>query len=172
MIKVLGSLMVILACTGLGVLAGERKKDRRKQLKELLLHTKVLYGEIEYGRTALPEVLEIVAARNQGDMTGFFEKVSEELTKMQGESFSKVWKRCMETELVSTCLDRKDLLLLESLGDNLGFLDQKMQLTTLTHYMMNLEASIEEADNEVKEKVKLYNMLGVLGGLFIMIVML
>lgn len=172
MIKLLGSLMVVFACTGLGLMAGERKKDRRKQLKELLLHIKVLYGEIEYGRTALPEVLEIVAERNQGDMTDFFRRVSLELTQMQGETFSKVWKRCMDTELAGTCLDRKDRLLLEGLGDNLGFLDQKMQLTTLTHYMMSLETAIEEAENEVKEKVKLYNLLGLLGGLFIMIVML
>jgi len=171
-IKLLGSLMVLIASTGIGLLAGERKKERRKQLKELLLHMKVLYGEIEYGRTALPEVLEIVASRNQGDMTAFFRTVATELSKMQGESFHTIWKRCMESELTATSLQKKDRILLEGLGENLGFLDQKMQLTTITHYMMSLEAAIEEADNEVKEKVRLYNLLGVLGGIFIMLVML
>ncbi len=172
MIKLLGSLMVLLASTGIGFWAGERKKERKKQLKELMLHMKVLYGEIEYGRTALPEVLEIVASRNQGDMTGFFEKVASELEEMQGESFRSIWNRCLESELTATSLQKKDKILLEGLGENLGFLDQKMQLTTITHYMMNLEAAIEEAEIEVKEKVKLYQLLGLLGGVFIMIVML
>ena len=53
----------------------------------------------------------------------------------------------------------------------MGFLDQKMQLTTITHYIMGLEAAIEDAEKEVNEKVKLYNMLGILGGIFITIVM-
>ena len=171
MIKWLGSIMVLLASTGIGLLAGEKKKERRNQLKELLLHMKVLYGEIEYGRTALPEVLEIVASRNQGDMTCFFEKVSGELNKMQGDSFYTVWCRCMESELAATSLQKKDRSLLKGLGENLGFLDQKMQLTTITHYIMGLEAAIEDAEKEVNEKVKLYNMLGILGGIFITIVM-
>ena len=172
MIKLLGSLMVLLASAGIGFWAGEKKKERRNQLKELMLHMKVLYGEIEYGRTALPEVLGIVASRNQGDITGFFETMATELTKMQGESFHTIWNRCMKTELAATSLQKKDRILLEGLGENLGFLDQKMQLTTITHYMMSLEDAIEEAEKEVKEKVKLYNLLGVLGGVFIMIVML
>ncbi len=172
MIKIVGSIMVLLASTGIGLLAGERKKQRIKQLKELMIHMKVLYGEIEYGRTALPEVMRIVASRNQGDITGFFEKLSTELSGLTGEPFSVIWNRCMETELGETYLDKKDQLLMKGLGENLGFLDQKMQLTTIGHYMMNLESTIEEASAEIKEKVRLYNLLGVLGGIFITIVML
>lgn len=172
LIKIVGSIMVLLASTGIGIMAGEKKKRRIKQLKELMVHMKVLYGEIEYGRTALPEVLKIVASRNQGDMTGFFQRVAEELSKLSGESFSVIWNRCMETELAATCLTKKDRLLLEGLGENLGFLDQKMQLTTIGHYMVNLEGAMEEAAAEVREKVRLYNLLGVLGGIFITIVML
>ena len=171
MIKLLGCVMVLCASTGMGILAGEKKKARRKQLKELLLHLKVMYGEIEYGRTALPEVLEIVASRNQGDITDFFKMVAKELSKMQGEGFHTVWKRCMEAELSATSLEKKDRLWLEGLGENLGFLDQKMQLATITHYMMSLETAIEEAENEVKDKVKIYKLLGVLGGIFVVIVM-
>lgn len=172
LIKLLGSVMVLLASTGIGILAGERKKLRMKQLKELMVHMKVMYGEIEYGRTALPEVMEVIAKRNQGDMTGFFRKVARELSEIRGETFFCIWKRCMETELAATCLDKKDKLLLEGLGENLGFLDQKMQLSTIGHYMMNLEGAIEEAAADVKEKVRLYNLLGVLFGIFITIVML
>lgn len=164
--------MVLLSSTAIGFAAGEKKKQRIKELKELMVHMKVLYGEIEYGRTTLPEVMKIVAARNQGDMTGFFQAVSEELSGITGEPFSVIWSRCIQAELSAACLDKKDRVLLEGLGENLGFLDQKMQLTTIGHYMMNLEEAMEEAVGEVKEKVKLYQLLGILGGIFITIVMI
>ena len=46
-----------------------------------------------------------------------------------------------------------------------------MQLTTIGHYMVNLEEAIKEAMDEVKEKVRLYQALGILFGIFIVIVM-
>ncbi len=164
--------MVLFSTSAIGFKAGEQKKQRVKQLKELMIHMKVLYGEIEYGRTALPEVMDIVAARNKGDITSFFSAVSEELSGMTGEPFSMIWNRCMKTELSATSLNRKDKILLEGLGENLGFLDQKMQLTTIGHYMINLEEAMKEATEEVKEKVRLYQTLGILFGIFVVIVMI
>lgn len=78
----------------------------------------------------------------------------------------------MEETLKTTCLRREDKQLLEKLGDNLGFLDQKTQLATINLYIHNLEECIEEGTKEMKEKVRLYHLLGVLGGIFITIVML
>ncbi len=164
--------MVLFSCTAMGFMAGERKKQRIKELKELMVHMKVLYGEIEYGRSALPEVMKIVASRNKGNITGFFEAVSAELSGLTVEPFSVIWNRCMKAELSAACLNKKDWVLLEGLGENLGFLDQKMQLTTIGHYMMNLEEAMEEAAEEVKEKVRLYQILGVLLGIFVVIVMI
>lgn len=172
MIKILGIIMVLLSSTGLGFLAAEKKKQRIKQLKELRQHMKVLYGEIEYGRTMLPEALAIVASRNKGDLTGFFEGMVKELNRLSGESFSIVWRRVMKETLSLTCLEKKDLLLLENLGENLGFLDQKMQLSTIGQYLMTIEEVIREGSEELKEKVRIYNLLGVLGGIFVVIVMI
>ena len=85
--------------------------------------------------------------------------------------FSTIWNRCIKTELSAVSLNKKDKILLEGLGENLGFLDQKMQLTTIGHYMVNLEETMKEATEEVKEKVRLYQTLGVLFGIFVVIVM-
>ena len=163
--------MVLFSTSAIGFVAGEKKKQRIKELKELMVHMKVFYGEIEYGRTALPEVMRIVANRNQGDMTRFFKAVSKELSGITAEPLSMIWNRCMKTELSTASLNKKDWILLEGLGENLGFLDQKMQLTTIGHYMINLEETIKEAMEEVKEKVRLYQALGILFGIFIIIVM-
>lgn len=172
MIKLLGAGMVLLSCTGMGFFISEKYKMRIAQLKELRRHMNILYGEIQYGASELPEALKSVASRNHGDITAFFEWASTEASKLEGSRFSSIWKHAIEEKLKDTCLKKEDKQLLQRLGDNLGFLDQKTQLSTMELYIHSLEDNIEEGTKEMKEKVRLYHMLGVLGGIFITIVML
>lgn len=164
--------MVLLSCTGMGLFLSEQHKMRIIQLRELRRHMNVLYGEIRYGAAELPEALETTAIRNKGDIAPFFLLTAKKAKELEGHRFSEIWKYAMEETLKTTCLRREDKQLLEKLGDNLGFLDQKTQLATINLYIHNLEECIEEGTKEMKEKVRLYHLLGVLGGIFITIVML
>lgn len=164
--------MVLLSCTGMGFFISEKQKTRIAQLKELRRHMNILYGEIQYGASELPEALGSVASRTDGDISPFFEWTSQEAEKLEGSCFSSIWKNAIEQKLKDTCLKKEDKQLLERLGDNLGFLDQKTQLSNMELYIHNLEECIEEGTKEMKEKVRLYHLLGILGGIFITIVML
>ena len=80
--------------------------------------------------------------------------------------------RCIQTELNHVLLKNDDKEQLGLIGEQLGYLDKKMQIHNLEHYGMELEDKISRLKKESKDKMKLCNCLGVVGGLFLIIILL
>ena len=68
-------------------------------------------------------------------------------------------------------LEKEDKEKLLSLGGQLGYLDTQMQERTLLLYLEQLELSISGLRGEIREKCRLSTALGVMGSLFLVIVM-
>ena len=68
-------------------------------------------------------------------------------------------------------LTRADLEQFTALGEHLGYLDVDMQERTLLLYLEQLDLSIEYLQAHRQEKCRLYTSLGVMGGIFLVIVM-
>lgn len=54
----------------------------------------------------------------------------------------------------------------------LGYLDLEMQLSSIDLYLEQLEISIREAESSIGSKQKLYQSLGVAGGIFLVILLI
>ena len=68
-------------------------------------------------------------------------------------------------------LVQEDLEQLAHLGEHLGYLDVDMQERTLGLYLEQLDISIEYLRTNQREKCRLYTSLGIMGGMFLVIVM-
>ena len=68
-------------------------------------------------------------------------------------------------------LEKEDKDKLVSLGGQLGYLDAQMQERTLLLYLEQLEYSISGLRSEIREKCRMSTALGVMGSLFLVIVM-
>ena len=79
------------------------------------------------------------------------------------EALERVGKREALTE--------EDLEQLAGLGEHLGYLDVDMQERTLGLYLEQLDISIEYLRTNQREKCRLYTSLGIMGGMFLVIVM-
>lgn len=170
--KIIGCILVILSSAGMGLFFSNEMKCRIEDLKELRKLIVLLRGDIRYSSTPLPEAISVIARRHKGCFEAFFSKVSSRLNELSGVTFSDVWKEAAENELTNTSLNKKDKSQLIHFGDNLGYLDKDMQMNTLDLYLAQLEDEIQELTKTVKEKAYLYNSLGIMGGIFIAIVML
>ena len=69
-------------------------------------------------------------------------------------------------------LEKEDREKLLSLGGQLGYLDTQKQERTLLMYLEQLELSDTRLRGELREKCRLSTVLGVMGSLFLVIVML
>ena len=57
------------------------------------------------------------------------------------------------------------------MGEVLGYLDLEMQLSSIELYLEQLELCIRESQEAARTKQKLYQSLGVAGGIFLVILL-
>lgn len=170
--KIIGCILVIASSTGMGFFFSNELRCRIDDLKELRKLVALLRGDIRYANTPLPEAISSINRRHDGSFSAFFRYVSEKLHELSGHTFSEIWRNATEKELTNTSLSKKDKLHLIQFGENLGYLDKDMQMNTFDLYISQLEDEIQELSKTAKEKAYLYNTLGIMAGLFIIIIMI
>ncbi|MDF2951843.1 MAG: hypothetical protein K0S18_1426 [Anaerocolumna sp.] len=171
-IKIIGCILIITSCTGMGWYFSSELKNRISDLRDLRKIIILLRGDIRYANTPLPEAVQALSVRQEGKYKVFLSEIAEKLNELGGKSFQSIWKETIDKKLDNTSLSKKDLEHLGQLGENLGYLDKDMQINTLDLYLSQIEEEIKELTRNVKEKTYLYNSLGVMGGIFITIIML
>lgn len=170
-IKIIGCIFIVCSCSGMGMHFSKELRNRINDLREIKKIIYLLKGDIRYAHTPLPEAVQALSIRHEGKYKNFLAVIAKRLQELGGVSFYTIWKEAVEKELNNTSLTSKDLKALSVLGESLGYLDKDMQINTLELYIEQIEADIHELSRSVKEKSYMYNALGVMGGIFIIIIM-
>ncbi|BCJ95721.1 stage III sporulation protein SpoAB [Anaerocolumna cellulosilytica] len=171
-IKFVGCVLILTSSAGMGWYFSSELKGRIQDLRDLKRLIFLLRGDIRYANTPLPEAVQALSVRHDGKYKKFLANIADRLNELGGISFCTIWKEAVGKELGNTSLSKKDLNNLAQFGENLGYLDKDMQINTIDLYISQLEDEIKDISKNVKEKSYLYNSLGILGGIFITIIML
>ena len=143
-----GAILVLFSAGGLGIWSAMQWKGRLRMLETLRQMIYFLKGEITYSRAPLAEALERVGKREPGPLGGLFEAAAEGIYMQEGESLQEIWKRQvmnLNTDSGPIPLEQEDL---EQLDLTIDYLRQNQ-----------------------REKCRLYTSLGIMGGMFLVIVM-
>ncbi|MBS6397524.1 MAG: stage III sporulation protein AB [Clostridiales bacterium] len=169
MLRLTGMVCILCGSTGLG-LAFARDLDLRieelNQLRQLML---LLRGEIRYMHQPLPEAFLHLAADSFGCFGEFFRQTGQDLIRRDGQTSEEIWKRNLKQYVPGLHMTGQEQRELEKLGSMLGYLDVEMQLNALDYYLEQLKVSLEQAAEAVGSRRKLYQYLGVLGGMALVI---
>ena len=171
MIKGIGALLILASAAGIGVSFGNDLKGRCMELRMLKQMIYMLRGEIKYTKTPLPEAFASIAVRMREPFGSFLEELAEQMGHPGKGSFGELWQERIKTRLSGTHLKREDKEQLGGLGEVLGYLDLEMQLSSIDLYLEQLELGIREAQEAARTKQKLYQSLGVAGGIFLVILL-
>lgn len=174
MFKCLGAALVLISAPGLGLWLAGQWKERLRQLEKLRQMIYFLKGEITYSHAPLAEALERVGRRSGGPAGQLFIRAAGRICCQEGESLQEIWDqetKRMAAETRNLPFTKEDLEQLAALGEHLGYLDLDMQERTLLLYLEQLDLSIEYLQRHRQEKCRLYTSLGVMGGIFLVIVM-
>lgn len=169
-----GGLLILFAGSGMGVWLAWGYRKRLQTLETLRRMVYCLKGEIIYSHAPLEEAFERIGRREKGVLGELFIQAAEKIGSHSGETFGNIWEQTIgEMEKNGKCLflEKEDKEKLLSLGEQLGYLDTQMQERTLLLYLEQLELSISRLRGEIREKCRLSTALGVMGSLFLVIVM-
>ena len=95
--------------------------------------------------------------------------MSDRINRRTGEDLRTIWETEGEAVMRELSMDRKEREEFLRLGEKLGYQGKDMQEKTLNRYQMFLARKRSGLEDEQKEKMKLYRTLGVLGGLFLIL---
>lgn len=167
--KVIGAVLVMVASCGIGFLfAGELIK-RKRNLEEQYRLMSLLLGDIRYMRATLPEAISKAITRHRGSYDLFLKAVLEMLCEGSGKSLAEVWIMAVEKGLKQSALTESDKQQLRQFGEAIEFSDRENIVMCFEQYLGVLKEEISEINRVVRTKTRLYRSLGVLAGVFIVV---
>lgn len=171
MLKLLGSILIIGGCSGIGFYIASRGAARIRILRELEQILEYLYGEIEYSGCDMAELMERLSFRG-GAFGDFFLGIRGKLLSHQGYRFSEYWSGELSYIHGVENLLPEDIELLHCIGDNLGNCDRGTQLRTIEIFKKRLEKTLAGATEEYRGKAKLSIIVCATAGCFLAILLL
>ena len=169
MMRLLGAVLVVAGCAGLG-LAGVRRLDGRvRDLGELASGLGTLQRELGWRLAPLPQALETAAGIAHGPSSAFFARCAQGAERPDGQSFQTVWREAIEA--VPLRLSAEDRALLDRLGPVLGRYDGDSQRLALEDTAAALHTLQGEAADDRRRLGRVYGVLGMTAGLFLAILL-
>ncbi len=172
MIKIVGAILVLVSAYAIGSLLALQIKEREKWLKDIKTAIFLLLGELEYRQVPLPEALEIVGRRHGGRLENFFRGTAEELRKKEGISLKKIWQQTALPALKDSPLSKEQKEEFGELGVYFMESDKETRKNSLEFYLNRLEEDIVKLRDTGADKAYLCRTLGMLGGIFLLILVL
>ena len=172
MIKMIGAVLVLVSAYAIGCILAFQVKEQERWLKDIKTTLFLLLGELEYRQVPLPEALELIGRRHGGRLAAFFQVLSEELKKKEGISMKETWHSLAETALKDCPLSKEQKEEFAELGLYFTESDKETRRNALEFYLNRLEEDIVSLREKRADKIYLFRTMGMLGGIFILILVL
>lgn len=170
MLKLIGSLFVILACTGGGFLIAQGYSNRTKEIRQLQNIITYIETEIIYGQTPLITIMTNISEREQGQLAKIFANIAESMQKNEG-TFAEAWQTAFEQMVSDTSLKASEVQVMQQLGKIMGRSDRANQQKYLRVALSHLQTEEQDAHELQKKYEKLSRTLGILTGILIVLLL-
>lgn len=169
MIKIIGSILVIVSASVLGYSSGELFKKRTRELKELERAIGILKNEIVYAYTPLPYALEKIGLRLMEPIKSLFLSISRDLEENVSEGVYEAFYSNINLYKKNLNLNKEDIHILLNLSKSLGEWDVESQKNIFRVTEEEFRKQIEESETLTRKNLKMYRYLGFSIGAIIVI---
>jgi len=169
MLRLTGAVLTAASCAWIGFRKADALKSREQALWEMGQGLGLLAQELELDAPPLPRLMERLAARTQGCAGALFSGCCAGLERLDRESFPDLWRR-----LVGLCpqLGEDGMECLAGLGETLGRCGVDAQLRAVDGVRRQLEQLARCAREDTQRLGRVYRLMGLSGGGFLVILLL
>lgn len=172
MLKLLGCVLIMTGVSGFGL---SISCQMRKHLEQLIAFQEILYAltcEMKHFKKPLAEAFDTVAENREGGYRTVLKSVAVRLREFENAKGSKIWEESFRQEKEAFLFTKEELDIILRTGHFLDAPDVETQRRDLEIYESQIEHKIEEIQGEIKEKRKIYMYGSVLGGIFLIILLI
>lgn len=166
MYKIIGSILIILATTGMGFSKSNEMKQHLKELEELKKVFYLIRSELQYTRAPFAELFLKVSQKTSAPFRNWLADVSTKLCEKQSGMLWDIWCTSIETHFKDSRLKDEELEALKQVGRNPEYIE------SLDLYIAQLEYEMEHTRECYRTKRKLCQSLGIMSGIFLVILLL
>lgn len=170
--KLIGALLVLAATGGAGIVYSRELKQYLEKMLYLRYVLSLIKGEIAYTHAPLPEVLAQVAGRVKEPYRLWLKKTARETQRREESSFTRTWNRCVDQYLKVLGLKYEHVILLKEPGTFLGSLEADTLDHTMQMYLNRMDLETEKLREGLAAKVRISRCLGVMSGIFFIVILL
>lgn len=170
--RMIGAILVVASTGATGVLYGIWLKEYLGTLLYLRHVVCLLKGELEYTGAPLQEIFARTAMRVRQPYRGWLKGMARRIDERDGTSFRRIWIQAADEELATLHLKSAHLVQLKELGESLGQTDKASEARNFTLYLERIGYEIEREREQMEAKRRIGSCLGVMGGIFLVIILL
>ncbi len=169
--RLLGALLLVCACTLLGLGQAGRLVRRRSCLAETVHLLRAIDAELKNGSMPIPEIFAALESHTADCLCGFVRSLNMRMMDFGRESLAELWRGCVldENGPELSARQRQELC---RVGDFLGRYSESEQSGALVVCITRLEDSLQRASRRARQGVRLYTGLGFSFGLMLAAVLL
>lgn len=156
-LKITGAILLVSASFTIGCVFSKKLYSRRDFLKSLIVFISNLSTQLRYNSS---DIFTIITLSAQISELEFFDFTDNELA----QPFYEQWKEKIQLLPKSLSLNRSDIDLLTEFGLELGKTDIDGQLKHIELYNTIFEKQLNDAENAIIQKSKLYKTMGFFAG--------
>lgn len=166
MLKLIGSIFIISATTGIGFSKSKELQSHLKTLEELKKLFSLLRSELQYTHAPFVEVFSKISTKTSTTYQEWMSHLSQRLKNKTRGSFWEIWCLSITEDLIETNLKADELEELKNVGKNMEYIE------SLELYIEQLEYRIKNTREVYRSKRKLCQSMGIMGGIFLVILLL
>lgn len=170
--RVVGALLILIGTGGAGYIYGKELKYYLGKLQYFRYVMSLIRGEIAYTYAPLPEVFAEVAARVKEPYRRWLIKTAREMEQREEYGFARVWNRCADQYLKELRLKSEHSVLVKEAGTFLGSLEKDTLDHAMQMYLNKVDLEIEKQREGLAAKTRIGRCLGVMGGIFLIVILL
>lgn len=173
-IKLLGAGLVVAAGAGFGACPVRKMKERIKETECLYFCLLRLKSEIGHGIKTLPEAILSTVGHGEIRTPGTYERLLVLLgTRMKqgGNGYGTLLRECMKECFTESVITKEEQDAFFETFLLLGGADREKQVQVLEYYSEKVKLILTEEKQRRKERSYIYRSLGVLGGIFLAVIL-
>jgi len=169
--KWLGALLLVSTTSWLGFDLSNKLSDRTHQIRQLILSLQMIEAEMVYSQLPLQKIFQTISKKTTYPINHFYERLAEQLTGVVTD-FLHIWDEELDKLMAISALNKTEYEIMKQFGRNLGkhsFVQQQKHIKLTIHHLQRV---LDEAIEYRQKYEKMMRSLGVLIGLFIVLLLL
>lgn len=169
--KWIGAIILILISTIIGFEFSSKFNKRPEQIQQLKNALNILEAEILYSQTKLKDAFYIISKQIPMPTQELFQLAYQKLSSNEADLFT-LWNDSINKYIQKSALTKKEKEILLQFGVTLGQYDVSQQQKYITVTIQHLNRILDEAERKRDKYGNMSKTLGILSGIFIVILLI